>query len=235
MRTKPLSEACEIIMGQAPPGDTYNEEGLGLPLIAGAGDFGDVSPSPSKFSTAARKKSRLGDIILCVRATIGDLNWSDREYCLGRGVAGLRVKAGQADMRYIWRVIEFHADRLRALGRGATFKQISRADIVNFQVPLPSFPEQRRIAAILDQADGLRRKQQRAVGLLETLPQAVLSERFLRSSSAVLNWPVLRLADLILDGDRINYGVVQPGDETEAGVPLVRAGIQGTLRRFRRN
>ena len=39
-----LDDVCEIIMGQAPSGDTYNTESRGWPLIAGAGDFGEVYP-----------------------------------------------------------------------------------------------------------------------------------------------------------------------------------------------
>jgi type I restriction enzyme, S subunit len=175
---QPLSSVCEIIMGQAPAGDTYNDEGVGLPLIAGASDFGDAMPEPSRFTSAAAKVSRVNDIIVCVRATIGDLNWSDKEYCLGRGVAALRVNERKADRKYIWRAVEHGAARLSSLGRGATFKQISKPDIENFEIPLPSLDEQKRIAAILDQADELRRKRQRAIDRLNQLGQAIFHEMF---------------------------------------------------------
>ena len=84
-----LDKVCRITMGQAPSGDSYNFDGHGLALIAGAGDFGKETPEPKKYTTAAGKRSEEGEIILCIRATIGDLNWSDKKYCLGRGVAGL--------------------------------------------------------------------------------------------------------------------------------------------------
>ena len=45
-----LDEACEITMGQAPPGESYNQDGNGLPLIAGAGDFGELHPVTKKFT-----------------------------------------------------------------------------------------------------------------------------------------------------------------------------------------
>ena len=178
MNLAPISAACEIIMGQAPAGDTYNTDGIGLPLIAGASDFGNLTPFPSRFTSNPSKKSKAGDIILCIRATIGDLNWSDKEYCLGRGVAGLRVRPSKADARYIWRAVEAASDRLSALGRGATFKQVSRADIADLEIPLPPLEQQKRIAAILDQADELRRLRQRAVVLLDEFEQALFSEMF---------------------------------------------------------
>ncbi len=86
-----LSDACAISMGQAPKGTSYNTDGRGYPLIAGAGDFGEETPTPGKYTDAPTKISRPGDVVLCIRATIGDRNWSDKEYCLGRGVAGLRA------------------------------------------------------------------------------------------------------------------------------------------------
>lgn len=178
MRLTPISSVCKIIMGQAPKGDTYNDKGIGLPLIAGASDFGELTPASSRFTSAPSKVSEIGDVILCIRATIGDLNWSDEVYCLGRGVAGLRADTRLINRQYLWRVIEANADKLSALGRGATFKQISKTDIADFEIPLPSLDEQKRIAAILDQADALRRLRTRAIERLNTLGQSIFYEMF---------------------------------------------------------
>lgn len=173
-----LGEVTEIDMGQAPKGESYNEDGEGYPLIAGASDFGDLSPKPSRHTSMPTKISRPGDIILCIRATIGDLNLSEKEYCLGRGVAGLRPKNAAIDGRYLWRVLEASADRLRSKGRGATFLQVSKADIAELEIPLPPLEEQKRIAGILDQADALRRLRARALDKLNTLGQAIFHEMF---------------------------------------------------------
>jgi type I restriction enzyme S subunit len=128
-------------MGQAPSGDTYNDEGEGLPLIAGASDFGSQTPQPSRFTTVPGKISQIGDIILCVRATIGDLNWSDKRYCLGRGVASLRVMPGRADARYMWRAIEAYAAQLSAMGRGACKGRIGEHQTVAASVGIMFFRE----------------------------------------------------------------------------------------------
>ncbi len=219
---QPLSSVCEIIMGQAPAGDTYNDDRVGLPLIAGASDFGQSTPKPTRFTTAAAKISRANDIIVCVRATIGDLNWSDKEYCLGRGVAALRVNEQSADRNYIWRAVEHGAARLSSLGRGATFKQISKPDISNFEIALPSLDEQKRIAAILDQTDDLRRKRQRAIDRLKQLGQAIFHEMFGDPTANAKGWQSAKLTDVVEQDDKINYGVVQPGEEVSRGVPLIR-------------
>lgn len=72
-------------MGQAPPGESYNDEGRGLPLLAGAGDFKDGKAVAKKYTTAATKEAVKGDVVLGIRATVGEKVLADRAYCLGRG------------------------------------------------------------------------------------------------------------------------------------------------------
>lgn len=224
----PLKSVCEIIMGQAPSGDTYNHEHNGWPLIAGASDFGKISPLPSRFTTSPSKLSKVDDIIICIRATIGDLNWSDKEYCLGRGVASLRVDGRKADKNYIWRVVEYNAKRLSALGRGATFKQISKPDIADFEIPLPPLEEQKRIAAILDQADDIRRKRQHAIDRLNQLGQAIFHEMFGDPKSNRHNFPLVNLGELALneDGRRVP---VKSSDRSEMHGKYPYYGASGII------
>ena len=172
-----LREVCEITMGQAPDGASYNENGLGLPLIAGAGDFGPHHPQAKKFTSAPTKICADGDIVLSIRATIGTKVLSDGRFCLGRGVAGLRP-TDALDNRYLWHWLGRAEDVLAAKGRGATFPQVSRNDIGELEIPLPSLNEQRRIAGILDKADALRRKRKRALDLLDSLTLSIFLEMF---------------------------------------------------------
>ncbi|WP_166145310.1 restriction endonuclease subunit S [Methylosinus sp. RM1] len=222
MRTAALGDLCEIIMGQAPSGETYNAEGDGAPLIAGASDFGEFSPKPKRHTTAPAKLSRVGDIILCVRATIGDLNWSDREYCLGRGVAGIRPNREKIDPSFAWWILHANAGNLAALGRGATFKQINRADIEGLEVSLPPLDEQRRIAAILDQANDLRRQRREAIAKLAKLSTGLFVELFgtPRISSASSSISDLGSISVFENGDRSsNY---PSGDDIlTSGIPFL--------------
>lgn len=148
--TCPLRDACEVVMGQAPQGETYNIEGRGLALIAGAADLGRRTPSPKKWTTAPTKVGKAGDIIVCVRATIGDLNWADRPYCYGRGVAAVRVNE-EHDPEFVWYWLDACRPHLLGLGRGATFKQISKEDLSNLPTPLIPLDEQRRIVVRIKQ------------------------------------------------------------------------------------
>lgn len=179
MRSVPLENVCLIEMGQAPKGSSYNNDGIGFPLLAGAGDFGADKPKPSKFTTSPTKLSKPDDILLCIRATVGDLNWSDKEYCLGRGVAGLRPKNGALDRNYLWRWLETHRTDLEKKARGSTFKQVSRRDIAELAIDLPrTVEDQQRIAAILDKADGIRRKRELLNASINEMLRATFLETF---------------------------------------------------------
>ncbi|MER5868352.1 restriction endonuclease subunit S [Streptomyces sp. NPDC002044] len=221
--TARLDEVCSVIMGQAPKGSAYNTAGEGWPLIAGAGDFRDGRPAPKKYTTEASKLSRAGDVILGIRASIGAKILSDGEYCLGRGVAALRAGA-DVDSRFLWNWLAFSAPALAAKGRGATFKQVNREDIGAMPFPVLTLEDQRRIARLLDHVQALRSKRRRTVACLDTLAQSVFHDMFGDPRANPHGWPTDSLAGLADSDDRINYGVIQPGDDVPGGVPLVRVG-----------
>lgn len=225
-QSTPLSEVCEVIMGQAPMGASYNDNGEGLPLIAGAGDFGSVTPLPKKHTSAASKISQVGDLILCIRATIGDLNWGDKEYCLGRGVAGLRPNKSVLSKDYLWHFIQANKHQLSAKGTGSTFKQVSRSHIAEWEIPLPPLSEQKRIANILDKADAIRRKRQQAIQLADEFLRSVFLDMFGDPVTNPKGWKIAKLSDVgtldrgkskhrprndpaLLGGD---YPLIQTGD-----------------------
>jgi type I restriction enzyme S subunit len=195
MQAQRLDSVADITMGQAPEGESYNLDGEGMPLIAGAGDFGELHPEPKKFTTAPGKTCQTGDVILGIRATIGEKVLADGTYCLGRGVAGLRAKSG-LDERYLWHWLTHVAPYLAAKAKGATFKQVNREDIGELRITLPPLPEQRRIAEILDKADALRAKRSKALAQLDTLTQSIFLDMFGDPATNPKGWPWHRLGDV---------------------------------------
>jgi len=194
MQARRLDTVADITMGQAPDGESYNLDGEGLPLIAGAGDFGELHPEPKKFTSAPGKTCQPGDVILGIRATIGEKVLADGRYCLGRGVAGLRAKTG-LDERYLWHWLTHVTPTLAAKAKGATFKQVNREDIGELRITLPPLPEQRRIAEILDKADALRAKRRAALAELDTLTQSIFLNMFGDPATVLHRWPVSKLGE----------------------------------------
>ncbi|TPV49680.1 restriction endonuclease subunit S [Pseudarthrobacter phenanthrenivorans] len=196
-----LGDHCSIIMGQAPPGDTYSAV-EGTPLIAGAGDFSEGQLRPKKFTSKPTKLSRAGDIVLSIRASIGDKVWADRQYCLGRGVAALRP-GPELDASFLWHWLNHAEPSLQAKAKGATFLQVNRSDIAGLRIALPPLDEQRRIAAILDKADDLRTKRRGALAHLDALTQSIFHSMFgdpAKPGSDVRLEPIEWMASRFSDG-----------------------------------
>ncbi len=95
-----LSEGFNLTMGQSPPGDTYNEDGNGIPFYQGRTDFGFRFPTRRIYCTAPTRYAKSGDTLVSVRAPVGDINMADEECCIGRGVAAVRHKSGAVSFTY---------------------------------------------------------------------------------------------------------------------------------------
>ncbi|AUT04717.1 hypothetical protein CLI64_30235 (plasmid) [Nostoc sp. CENA543] len=164
-----IEEIAEISMGQSPPGDSYNVDGVGIPLINGPVEFGSTPFSKtikSKFTTLPTKMCKEGDLILCVRgSTTGRMNIAGFDACIGRGVAAIRSHIYQ---QYLNIFIHFNQYQIHRLGTGSTFPNVS-ADILNkIVIPLPPLNEQRRIVAKIE---ALKARSQRVKEELEDIPQ----------------------------------------------------------------
>lgn len=97
---KKLGEVMNITMGQSPPGESYNEIGEGIPFFQGRADFTARFPQKSIFTTAPKKWATKHDILVTVRAPVGDLNIATENCCIGRGLAALTEKNGNYSFTY---------------------------------------------------------------------------------------------------------------------------------------
>ena len=89
-----LGDDFDIVMGQSPPGTTYNEEENGLPFYQGNRDFGFRYPTRRVYCSAPKRMAKKGDTLVSVRAPVGAINMAAENCCIGRGVAAVRHKSG---------------------------------------------------------------------------------------------------------------------------------------------
>jgi type I restriction enzyme S subunit len=89
-----LGEVAEITMGQSPEGESYNEDGYGEIFYQGRTDFGTRYPSARMYTTEPTRMANVGDVLLSVRAPVGDLNIAPHDCCIGRGLAAIRSRIG---------------------------------------------------------------------------------------------------------------------------------------------
>lgn len=217
--TVKLGDVCEIVMGQAPSGDTYNDEKNGYPLIAGAGDFKNGIIKIGKYTTEPTKLSKSDDIVMSIRASIGDKVWVDAGYCLGRGVAAIRASK-EIDKNYLWHTLSHVEKTLLGKGRGATFLQVNKDDIQSLNISLPPLAEQKRIAAILDKADEIRRKREQTIAKLDQLAQSIFVEMFGDAATNPKKWPCIKLSELIKTGPQ--NGLYKPSNDYGSGTFILR-------------
>jgi type I restriction enzyme S subunit len=122
-----VSDGFDLTMGQSPPGETYNEDGKGLPFYQGRADFEFRFTTRRVFCTAPTRYAKPGDTLVSVRAPVGDINMAEEECCVGRGVAAVRHKSGSSSFTY-YAMGNFEADFARFEAEGTVFGSINKQD-----------------------------------------------------------------------------------------------------------
>lgn len=169
-----LGEISIIKMGQSPSGQSYNKQNNGYQLIGGASDLGEKFPQPQKFTSDAIKLSKINDIIICIRATIGRLNLSDKVYCLGRGVAGIEVNEN-IETKFIWYSLMNNEAYLLKNSTGTTFQQISSPTLKKLPIIYPTSKETQQ--AIVNKIESLFDEIDEGIGRLKTAAQQIQQYR----------------------------------------------------------
>lgn len=140
-----LKYLFELNMGQSPDSDACNMDGNGVPFLQGKADFGIISPSPTTYCTQPKKIAN--DILLSVRAPVGDMNIADTDYAIGRGLCALKSKT--LEPQYAWYMLHTVIDALRSYATGSTYDAVSVDDVKNIRGTVHPMDVQRRIAAYL--------------------------------------------------------------------------------------
>jgi len=89
-----LSKVANILMGQSPSGDTYNQDGNGEIFYQGRTEFGFRFPTVKTYTTEPKRMAKKGDVLMSVRAPVGDVNIAGEDCCIGRGVGSLSSNIG---------------------------------------------------------------------------------------------------------------------------------------------
>lgn len=132
-----LSDIANITMGQSPAGESYNETGDGMVFYQGRTDFGMRFPTTRMYTTAPTRFAHKGDILLSVRAPVGDLNIAMEDCCIGRGLAALKSKVGsQMYVFYTLSGLKLIFDVMD--GNGTTFGSITKDTLFGLNVVIPT-------------------------------------------------------------------------------------------------
>jgi len=145
-----LGEIAEIISGQSPEGEYYNDKGNGLPFYQGKADFGDIYlKQPTKWTTQTTKIAEKDDVLISVRAPVGPVNLSPSKICIGRGLAAIRPLK-KLNFLFLFYVLRESQNIIKNYGSGSTFESINRSQIEKLKISLPPLSVQQEIVAEID-------------------------------------------------------------------------------------
>lgn len=174
----PLSECAEVIMGQSPAGDSYNQNENGTPLINGPTEFTDRFPIKIQWTTKPTKFCQDRDILLCVRgSTTGRMNISNDTYCIGRGVAAIRGK-GLFKTDFLEFALRFNVDEIMRLASGSTFPNIDSKTLKSIVLPKVDHQHQELIISKLKALDENNMRTESKIISSQALQKSLINQIF---------------------------------------------------------
>lgn len=146
---KSLGDLAEIVMGQSPSSSNYNSIGNGLPLIQGNADIANRWAIKRAYTTQITKLGKAGDVLMSVRAPVGEVSRTMFDVCLGRGVCAIRFPND-----FLYHTLVFLEPSWAKHSKGSTFDSVNSDDVKSVDIRLPvEETEQVAIAAILSDMD----------------------------------------------------------------------------------
>ena len=173
--TKILSEVTNITMGQSPKSENYTDNPNDYILVQGNADIKDKKVVPRLWTTEVTKMAEIGDIILTVRAPVGDIGKTEYNVVIGRGVAAIKGND----------FIFYTLEKMKMIGfwnrfsTGSTFESISSNDIREAIIQIPTLKEQQAIGTYFSNLDNLINSYQEKITKLETLKKKLLQDMFI--------------------------------------------------------
>lgn len=202
-----LGELCTVVRGSSPrpKGDPryYGGEVPRLMVSDVTRDGKFVTPKIDFLTEAGAEKSRpmkKGDFVIAVSGQPGQALMLAIDACIHDGFAGLRnLNETKISKDYLFHFMNSAKERFSATAAGAIFKNLTTEQIRELEIPLPPLAEQKRIAAILDKADDIRRKRQQAIQLADDFLRSVFLDMFGDPVTNPKGWeeqPLHALADI---------------------------------------
>lgn len=165
----------ELIMGQSPDSSSYNNEEKGIAFIQGNADMQNGVPSIRMFTTDPKRYSELNDILLSVRAPVGDVFYNNYgNLSIGRGLSAIRIKNKHLrTLVYYW--LKFDKKQFERLEQGTTFTEIGKKEVRNINVTIPTnSKEQASIANILSKVDEAIESVKKSIAAAEKLKKSLM-------------------------------------------------------------
>lgn len=222
-----LQAVCQTGSGTTPSRERSDYYGGSIPWVkSGELRETEILRSEEHVTTTALNETSLklvprGALLVAMYgATVGRVGLLGIEATTNQAVCHVIPDRSRVDIRYMFHLLQSRASELVARGVGGAQPNISQGTVKQLKIPLPPLEEQKRIAAILDQADALRRLRRRALERLNALGQAIFHEMFV--AGEVDGWPVKSIDEVTENARTGPFGSqLLVSEFVEAGVPVL--------------
>ena len=191
-----LKDLVDIQMGQSPDSKFYNYDKIGLPFYQGKADFGRINPTPKIWCSKSKKEAKPNDILISVRAPVGDLNINNEQSCIGRGLAAITCKS-DVDMMYLYYHLKYLKPQLSHISTGSTFESINRSQLENLIIDYKPYSEQIKISNILQVVQRQIEVREKLLRLYDLLIKSRFVEMFGIFNINPNNYNTIKFRDLI--------------------------------------
>lgn len=168
-----LSDIATITMGQSPNGSSYNEDAIGTVFYQGRAEFGFRFPTRRLFTTEPKRMAEAGDVLLSVRAPVGDLNVAYEKCCIGRGLGAIHSKDGNSSF-VLYTMFALRPQLEVFNGEGTVFGSINRTALNSMPIEIPSAEKVAQFEAVVRPMDELIRTNYEEICRLENLRNTLL-------------------------------------------------------------
>ena len=198
-----LGDICEIISGSTPKTniDEYWDGDIKWITPAELNDDSYIiSDSARKITELAVKKTGLtsfpeGTVILSSRAPIGKVAIAGCEMYCNQGFKNL-ICSDKIINRYLYWFLKGNTHFLNSLGRGATFKEISKAIVSEIEINVPDIEKQKKVVEILEKVSEIIARRKKEISALDDLIKARFVEMFGDPVVNEMGWPTKSLLNM---------------------------------------
>lgn len=146
-----LKDIADINMGQSPSGNSYNNNGRGIPFLQGNKTFGFLYPTIDTWTTEPKKIGKKNSVLMSVRAPVGDLNIANKDICIGRGLCSIEMKNG--NNQYLYYLLKNSIKKIKMKSTGTVFESINRKELENIEILDFDKSQQKKISKVLFDID----------------------------------------------------------------------------------
>ena len=216
-----LGDVVNIIMGQSPDSKNYTNNSSDHILVQGNADIKNGFVYPRVWTTQITKQGHSGDLIMSVRAPVGDIAKTEYDVVLGRGVCA--IKGNEFIFQLLTKMKE--NDYWESLSTGSTFDSINSNDIKNAEIFIPSLEEQTQIGNFFKQLDDTIALHQREFEKFKILRKAYLKHIFIDDTTQfraekTIPWEQRKLGEFV---SSLRSGLSRMLDSEDIGLPVIRA------------